>query len=43
MIKDELKKNKKFHALAYQEPKDGVFIRRGFIGKLFGIDDSKSS
>ena len=40
MIKEELKKNKKYHALIYQEPKDGIFIRRGLIGQLFGVNNS---
>jgi hypothetical protein len=36
MIKAELKSKKKSCALADHPPKDGIYIRRGLVGMIFG-------
>jgi hypothetical protein len=36
MIKAELKTKKKSYALADRAPKDGIYIRRGLVGEIFG-------
>jgi hypothetical protein len=43
MIKEELKKAKKYHAMVYQSPKEGQFFHKGLLGEVFFGEESKET